>query len=100
MNCRGTVTQYSSRCRKSPSGCLYLLYLYRLCNSAVGRQKGPQYINLDSGCMVHFGTVLHEMLHTLGFYHMHQRPDRDNYITVYPQNANICKLCCLSLHAT
>ena len=29
------------------------------------------------------GKVLHEMLHTMGFFHTHTRPDRDQYVKVF-----------------
>ncbi|CAH0722481.1 unnamed protein product, partial [Brenthis ino] len=59
----------------------------RGCFSQVGYQGGYQIMNLNSrhpagrGCFRH-GTVVHEMLHTLGFYHMQSSPDRDDYIDV------------------
>ncbi|XP_019631582.1 PREDICTED: zinc metalloproteinase nas-14-like [Branchiostoma belcheri] len=33
------------------------------------------------------GTILHELMHVVGFWHEHQRPDRDDYVTIRLQNA-------------
>ena len=40
---------------------------------------------MSSACFT-LRTVLHELGHAIGFYHEHQRPDRDEYITVYRDN--------------
>ncbi|XP_031330696.1 zinc metalloproteinase nas-7-like [Photinus pyralis] len=42
-------------------------------------------MNLGTTC-VHRHQIIHEFMHAVGFYHMHSVPDRDNYITIYPQN--------------
>ncbi|CAM4764623.1 unnamed protein product [Rotaria magnacalcarata] len=61
------------------------------CSSHVGQNTGwtgqleltlqvpttPQ----NSHCM-HEGTIMHELLHTLGFQHEHQRSDRDSFLTI------------------
>ena len=48
-----------------------------------GHQLGTmQRLNLGSNCSAGLGTILHEFGHVLGFFHEHQRPDRDNFVTV------------------
>ncbi|KAL0850275.1 hypothetical protein ABMA28_012115 [Loxostege sticticalis] len=44
-----------------------------------------QVLNLAKGCFRH-GTVVHEMLHTLGFYHMQSTYDRDDYVKIVWEN--------------
>ncbi|EAT33222.1 AAEL014515-PA [Aedes aegypti] len=60
------------------------------CFSYVGRRSGAQQLNLEpaspgTGCFRH-GTILHELIHTLGFYHMHSASDRDQFVTIQWQN--------------
>lgn len=57
------------------------------CHSYVGRMGGPQNINYESpGCLTRYGTVQHEMLHALGFYHEQSETDRDDYVTINWEN--------------
>lgn len=55
------------------------------CQSEVGFQNKVQELNLGSGC-TRQGKIQHEFLHALGFFHMQNRSDRDEYITVNKDN--------------
>lgn len=53
----------------------------------VGKWKGAQPIRLSKGCF-HMPLILHELLHAIGFFHTHNRSDRDCFIQVNWQNIN------------
>jgi hypothetical protein len=58
----------------------------RGCSSSVGRQGGKQLVTLTSTkykqhCMSQ-GTIIHELLHAIGFYHMQSSNDRDNFVKI------------------
>lgn len=63
------------------------------CYSQVGKMGGGQIINLErpgpwgGGCASH-GTVVHEMMHTIGFFHQQSATDRDDYINLYLDNVS------------
>nr|XP_002120892.2 zinc metalloproteinase nas-14-like [Ciona intestinalis] len=54
------------------------------CSSMVGYKKNikQQTMSLQYGC--HYsGIIVHEFLHTLGFYHEQSRPDRDDFVKIH-----------------
>jgi hypothetical protein len=50
------------------------------CFSELGMSGGRQVINLAAGCPVR--SYVHEIGHAIGLLHEHQRPDRDQYVTI------------------
>ncbi|XP_034841319.1 seminal metalloprotease 1-like isoform X2 [Maniola hyperantus] len=50
-----------------------------------GNEEVRQVLNLAKGCFKH-GTVVHEMLHTLGFFHMQSTYDRDDFVEIVWEN--------------
>ena len=57
-------------------------------STSIGRKGGKQSVNLEpndpkknTGCE-HFGKIVHEIGHVVGFWHKQSRPDRDRYIKV------------------
>ncbi|XP_058819645.1 hatching enzyme 1.2-like [Topomyia yanbarensis] len=56
------------------------------CWADVGRGTGKTLVNLQQGCANGLTTPIHELMHALGFYHEHNRLDRDNYIDVIYDN--------------
>ncbi|XP_074002889.1 meprin A subunit beta [Numenius arquata] len=52
------------------------------CWSSVGnRQEGLQQISIGANCD-RIGTIQHEFLHALGFWHEQSRSDRDDYVSI------------------
>ncbi|XP_077969057.1 hatching enzyme 1.2-like [Styela clava] len=58
----------------------------RGCYAQIGRRVDkPNTLSVSEGCE-HKGIVLHELMHTIGFYHEQARPDRDDYISIVKEN--------------
>lgn len=65
-----------------------------LCSSMVGRRRGEQIIKLGQnnkpigrGCFK-ITSIMHEIIHTLGFYHLHIGPDRDKHVKIVWENVD------------
>lgn len=57
------------------------------CWSSVGRVGGKQVLNLQSpSCTTLVGTVIHEFMHTVGFFHEQSREERDQFVTIITGN--------------
>lgn len=60
------------------------------CWSYVGFYGGRQEISLSKHCG-RIGTIQHEILHSIGFWHEHSRRDRDDYLDIKWQNIINCE---------
>lgn len=58
----------------------------RFCKSNLGRIGGQQELSLNKIKCMQNGIVIHELLHALGYIHMHSRPNRDKYVKILWQN--------------
>ncbi|KAI8485010.1 hypothetical protein Bbelb_372560 [Branchiostoma belcheri] len=47
--------------------------------------EGAQNVSLGTGC-VHTGIIVHELIHAVGFWHEHSRPDRDTWVEILWNN--------------
>ncbi len=62
---------------------VYIQKRKMFCESHVGRAGKKQTLGLANGCFKNgIGTVLHELMHVLGFFHEHSRFDRDEFVEV------------------
>jgi len=52
------------------------------CSSHIGKVGGKQQIKIGKNCETKLGTVIHEMMHALGFWHEQSRGDRDDFVTI------------------
>lgn len=56
------------------------------CYANVGRMGGEQAISLAQPHCMYDGIITHELMHAMGFWHEHQRPDRDEHMKIYQHN--------------
>ncbi|CAG9807141.1 unnamed protein product [Chironomus riparius] len=62
------------------------------CYSYIGRKLGPQVMSLQRDDCISHGHIIHELVHALGFHHMHNHIDRNNYVTINYNNVDPSKI--------
>ncbi|CAO1427078.1 unnamed protein product [Diamesa serratosioi] len=72
--------------RSSEADYIYFDNAQTGCWSSVGRVGRKQTINLQAACLTRIGTVIHEMMHAVGFLHEQNREDRDGFVSIQWQN--------------
>lgn len=83
----GSCVRFKESQAANGNDLLYVTKNFSECFSPVGRQGGVQFLNLQ-GSSCGSGRVAHELMHALGFQHLHNAPNRDKYIRVNLKNVN------------
>lgn len=69
---------------------IYLFVLIKMCYcrcaAVVGFHPGRVDLYLSLPGCIKWGTIQHEFLHSLGFWHEHTRYDRDKYVSIQWEN--------------
>lgn len=98
-NIKGMIQQAAEHIRSQTGNCIKFvertnqakyvrMYFGSGCWSYMGvTGSGPQDLSLGNGCH-YIGTVIHEMMHAVGFDHEQNRPDRDQYLNVNLNNVD------------
>ena len=56
------------------------------CYSYIGKIGGPQTLSLQTSGCHDLGTIIHELMHAIGFFHKHEQHNRDQYLTIHWDN--------------
>lgn len=59
----------------------------RNCQADLGRTKGEQKVELGPNCF-DVGVIMHELIHTLGYTHMQNHANRDQFVTIHWDRIN------------
>ncbi|XP_055341737.1 uncharacterized protein LOC129590498 isoform X2 [Paramacrobiotus metropolitanus] len=59
------------------------------CSAEVGYATSSRRLQLSPECLLH--DVIHELMHILGFFHEHTRPDRDEHVLIHFDNIKASK---------
>ena len=62
------------------------------CSSNVGKIGGRQRVSLNKNGCISRGTILHALFHVLGFDHMQNHMDRDDYLNIIWKNIKSDKI--------
>lgn len=80
--------------RSNQSNYIYFTYTpagdFAAGRSKLGMVGGKQNVELNKVTGFNERTIVHELLHALGYHHEHQRSDRDSYISVNWSNLDQC----------
>lgn len=80
---KNTCIRFTPRSRESD---FILIYSGDDCSSFLGRAGGEQLVSLrKDGCFSR-GIIIHELIHTLGYDHMQNHPDRDKFVKIFWEN--------------
>ena len=68
-----------------PTKHIEFIQTYDSYSSPVGMQDNGNYIQIGTS-QIYIGPILHEIMHSLGYFHEQQRTDRDSYVNIYFDN--------------